>query len=50
MSKPSNLARNIKALTAPLDVELLAAVEGVLTPVLDKGWDVLPGHGGKAGG
>jgi aryl-alcohol dehydrogenase-like predicted oxidoreductase len=50
MSRPSNLARNIKALTAPLDVELLAAVEGVLAPVLDKGWDVLPGNGGKAGG
>lgn len=50
MSKPSNLVRNIEALTAPIDPEILAAVEAVLAPVLDKGWDVLPGHGGKVGG
>lgn len=50
MSKPSNLSRNIEALTAPIDADILAAVEAVLAPVLDKGWDVLPGHGGKAGG
>ena len=50
MSKPSNLVRNIEALTAPIDPEILAAAEAVLAPVLDKGWDVLPGHGGKAGG
>ena len=50
MSKPSNVARNIEALTAAIDHEVLAAVVAVLAPVLDKGWDVLPGHGGKAGG
>lgn len=50
MSKPSNLTRNIEALTAPIDPEILAAVEAILAPVLDKGWDVLPGNGGKAGG
>lgn len=50
MSKPSNVARNIEALTAPIDPEILEAVQAVLVPILDKGWDVLPGHGGKAGG
>lgn len=50
MSKPSNVTRNIEALTTPIDPEILAAVQAVLAPVLDKGWDVLPGHGGKAGG
>lgn len=50
MSKPSNLTRNIEALTVPIDPEILAAVEAILEPVLDKGWDVLPGNGGKAGG
>ncbi|MNU32519.1 D-threo-aldose 1-dehydrogenase [compost metagenome] len=49
MSKPSNLTRNIEALTAPIDLDVLAAVEAVLAPVLNKGWDVLPGNGGKAG-
>lgn len=50
MSKLSNLTRNIEALTARIDPETLVAVEAVLAPVLDKGWDVLPGNGGKAGG
>ena len=49
MSKPSNLDRNIEALTAPIDPDVLAAVEAALAPVRDKGWDVLPGGGGKAG-
>lgn len=49
MSKPSNLDRNIEALTAPIDHDVLAAVEAALAPVRDKGWDVLPGGGGKAG-
>jgi len=49
MSKPSNLTRNVEALTTPLDAGLLAAVEAVLAPVLNQGWDVLPGNGGKAG-
>lgn len=50
MSKASNLTRNLEALTTPVDPEVLAAVTAILAPVLDKGWDVLPGHGGKAGG
>lgn len=49
MSKPSNLMRNIKALSDPLDPELLARVEAIFAPVRDKGWDVMPGNGGKAG-
>jgi len=50
MSRPSNLARNIEALTAPIDIDVLTAVKAVLAPVLNQGWDVLPGNGGKAGG
>lgn len=49
MSKASNLKRNLEALTAPIDDELLQAVQVALAPVVDKGWDVLPGSGGKAG-
>jgi L-galactose dehydrogenase len=49
MSKPSNLDRNIEALTTPIDPAVLTAVEAALAPVRDKGWDVLPGGGGKAG-
>lgn len=49
MSKPSNLDRNIEALTTPINPDVLAAVEAALAPVRDKGWDVLPGGGGKAG-
>ncbi len=49
MSQPSNLDRNIEALTTPIDPDALSAVEAALAPVRDKGWDVLPGGGGKAG-
>lgn len=49
MSKPDNLRQNLAALTTPLDPAVLAAVEEALAPVLDIGWDILPGSGGKAG-
>jgi L-galactose dehydrogenase len=49
MSKPENLRQNVAALTTPLDPAVLAAVEDALAPVLDIGWDILPGSGGKAG-
>lgn len=49
MSKPANLHQNIAALTTPIDPVVLAAVEAALAPVKDLGWDLLPGHGGKAG-
>lgn len=49
MSKPENLRQNIAALTTPIDPEALAAVRDALAPVKDLGWDLLPGHGGKAG-
>jgi len=49
MSKPENLRQNIAALTTPLDPAVLAAVEEALAPVLDIGWDIRPGSGGKAG-
>lgn len=48
-SSPANMRDNVAALSAPIDEDLLARVEEVLAPVLDKGWDVLPGNGGKAG-
>jgi aryl-alcohol dehydrogenase-like predicted oxidoreductase len=49
MSKPDNLHRNLEALTTPLDPAVLAAVEEIMAPVLDIGWDIRPGNGGKAG-
>jgi L-galactose dehydrogenase len=49
MSRPENLRQNIAALTTPIDPEVLAAVQDALAPVKDLGWDLLPGHGGKAG-
>ncbi|CAN5429307.1 aldo/keto reductase [soil metagenome] len=49
MSKPANLQQNIAALTTPINPAVLAAVQAALTPVLNIGWDLLPGHGGKAG-
>jgi L-galactose dehydrogenase len=48
-SSPANMRDNAAALEVPIDLELLARVEAILAPVLDKGWDVLPGNGGKAG-
>jgi L-galactose dehydrogenase len=49
MSKLENLRQNIAALTTPIDPEVLAAAQSALAPVKDLGWDLLPGHGGKAG-
>ena len=49
MSRPENLRQNIAALTTPIDSEALAAVQDALAPAQDLGWDLLPGHGGKAG-
>jgi L-galactose dehydrogenase len=49
MSKPETLRQNIAALTTPIEPEALAAVQDALAPVKDLGWDLLPGHGGKAG-
>jgi L-galactose dehydrogenase len=48
-SSPANMRDNATALETSIDLELLARVEAILAPVLDKGWDVLPGNGGKAG-
>ncbi|ESQ84031.1 hypothetical protein AEAC466_09815 [Asticcacaulis sp. AC466] len=48
-SSPANMRDNIAALSQPIDQALLAQVEAILAPVRDKGWDVLPGNGGKAG-
>ncbi|MDV6330374.1 aldo/keto reductase [Asticcacaulis sp. 201] len=48
-SSPANMRDNAAALSQPIDQDLLAQVEAILAPVRDKGWDVLPGNGGKAG-
>jgi len=48
-SSPANMRDNVAALSTPIDADLLARIEAILTPVLNKGWDVLPGNGGKAG-
>lgn len=48
-SSPANMRDNVAAVSEPIDSDLLARVEATLAPVLDKGWDVLPGNGGKAG-
>ena len=39
MSTAAHLPRNLEALTAPIDAELLAQVESILEPVRDLGWD-----------
>ncbi|MGN6209862.1 aldo/keto reductase [Asticcacaulis sp.] len=48
-SSPANMRDNVAALSEPINPELLAQVEAVLAPVLNQGWDVLAGNGGKAG-
>ncbi|EGF89682.1 aldo/keto reductase family protein [Asticcacaulis biprosthecium C19] len=48
-SSAANMRDNVAAMSASVDAALLAHVETVLAPVRDKGWDVLPGNGGKAG-
>lgn len=48
-SRAKHMRGNIAAVTQSPDSALLAKVEALLAPVRDKGWDVLPGNGGKAG-
>ncbi len=48
-SRAGNLLRNIECEKSALDRSLLKDVEAILAPVMDAGWDVLPGSGGKAG-
>jgi len=48
-SSHTNMRDNVAALSTPIDTELLARIEAILAPVLNKGWDVLPGNGGKSG-
>ena len=48
-SSPANMRDNVAALSEPIDPDLLARIEAILAPVLNQGWDVLPGNGGKAG-
>lgn len=43
-----NMLDNIRWCTQPLDPELLAKIDELMAPVLNIGWDLLPGNGGKA--
>ncbi|MEK0250647.1 aldo/keto reductase [Raoultella sp. BAC10a-01-01] len=43
-----NMLDNIRWCTQPLDPELLAQINELMAPVLNIGWDLLPGNGGKA--
>ncbi|VUS52807.1 aldo/keto reductase [Klebsiella spallanzanii] len=43
-----NMLDNIRWCKQPLDPELLAQIDDLMAPVLNIGWDLLPGNGGKA--
>lgn len=43
-----NMLDNIRWCTQPLDPELFAKIDELMAPVLNIGWDLLPGNGGKA--
>ncbi len=43
-----NMLDNIRWCTQPLDPQLLAQIDALMAPVLNVGWDLLPGNGGKA--
>jgi len=45
-----NVRENARWADSEPDATLLKQVEAILAPVMDAGWDVLPGNGGKAGG
>ena len=43
-----NMLDNVRWSEQPLDPELLDNINALMAPVLNIGWDVLPGNGGKA--
>ncbi|UTJ48382.1 aldo/keto reductase [Atlantibacter subterranea] len=43
-----NMLDNVRWSDRPLDDELLAQIDALMAPVLNIGWDILPGNGGKA--
>ncbi|BBQ84696.1 MULTISPECIES: aldo/keto reductase [Enterobacteriaceae] len=43
-----NMLDNIRWSTQPLDPELMGKIDALMAPVLNIGWDMLPGNGGKA--
>lgn len=43
-----NMLDNVRWCEQPLAPELLARIDNLMAPVLNIGWDVLPGNGGKA--
>ncbi|WP_071882273.1 aldo/keto reductase [Candidatus Sodalis pierantonius] len=42
-----NMLENIHWSEQPMDAALLREIEAIMAPVLNIGWDVLPGNGGK---
>ncbi len=43
-----NMLENVRWSSQQLDPDLLAEIETIIAPVLNIGWDILPGNGGKA--
>ncbi|MFB0711496.1 aldo/keto reductase [Buttiauxella noackiae] len=43
-----NMLDNVRWCEQPLDAALLQKIDELIAPVLNIGWDVLPGNGGKA--
>ena len=43
-----NMLDNVRWSDQPLNDELLAQIDALMAPVLNIGWDILPGNGGKA--
>lgn len=43
-----NMLDNIRWCESPLDIELMDNINTLMAPVLNLGWDILPGNGGKA--
>lgn len=43
-----NMLDNIRWINQPLAPQLMSKIDALMAPVLNIGWDVLPGNGGKA--
>ncbi|HEY0209488.1 aldo/keto reductase [Acerihabitans sp.] len=43
-----NMLDNLSWCEQPINADLLAHIDALLAPVLNIGWDILPGNGGKA--
>lgn len=48
-SSPENMLKNIACCDKPFNKDLFVELELILSPVINMGWDILKGNGGKAG-